>query len=365
MRSTKLPSWIESLLGLGPVAPPPHAFRIDGSCVEYAGFERRGGQSGGGSGAGLALVRTASVPLDPDTFQEGLLGGPAREPADLQGRIAELLQGLGDGVDEASLVLPDAWLRLAFTDVAHLPTGVQERDDVLRWKLKRLVPFRVEELRLSGVEIEPLPVQSAEEPHRMLLGFGVDALLTQLEEAFAALGVRIGAITSDSLALLAALSAAGGAGGVGTANPERPGEAGMAALALVGDAGYTLVFSRRGEPVLHRYKGFAGSLPEAARGSLVKRDLRLTRTFLEDSFPGMHLDRVVLARPWDGGGHDSAFQAAQEPRDPWLSWLGDSLESRAERLRRDDLPLTEVAGRGVDWHRLAPLVGAVSQEVAA
>jgi len=347
------------------VAPPPHAFRIDGSSVGYAGFERRDG------GAGLALVRADGVALDPETFQEGLLGGPAREPAGLQGRIAELLGRLGGGIDEASLVLPDAWLRLAFTDVAELPSGAQAREDVLRWKLKRLVPFRVEELRLSSVEVPPLPEQTPEEPHRHLLGFGVDALLTQLEEVFAANGVRIGAMTNDSLAILAALAAGRGADDAD----------GLNALALVAEDGYTLVFSRDGQPVLHRYKGFAGSLPQSARGDLVKRDLRLTLTFLEESYPGTGISRVVLATPRESAQAAASMSAEAVPGDPdarggaswageagdeaWLGWLSESLGCPAQRLHRDDLPVAEAAGRGVDWHRLAPLVGAVSQEVAA
>lgn len=359
MRSTKLPSWIESLLGLGPVAPPPHAFRVDARSVGYAGFERRDG------GAGLALVRSDGVPLDPETFQEGLLGGPARELAGLQGRIAELLSRLEGGVGEASLVLPDAWLRLAFTDVAELPSGAQAREDVLRWKLKRLVPFRVEELRLSSVEVEPLPDQSPEEPYRHLLGFGVDALLTQLEEVFAANGVRIGAITNDSLAIVTALAA-------GRADADADD---LHALALVGDDGYSLVFSRHGQPVLHRHKGFAGSLPAGARGDLVRRDLRLTLTFLDESFPGAAISRVVLATPRDSTRAAASMAAEAAPGDiggtgdagdaAWLDWLSESLGCPAQRLHRDDLPVAEAAGRDIDWQRLAPLVGAVSREVAA
>ena len=334
MRSTKSPSWIESLLGLGPVAPPPHAFRIDGHAVEYAGFERRADA--------LELTGAERVELDPETFPEGLLGSPAREPAGLWGRVAELVQRLDGGVRDAALVLPDAWLRLAFVDVAELPSAAQERDDVLRWKLKRLVPFRVEELRLAAVEVEPLPEQSAEEPHRLLLGFGVDSLLAQLEAAFAAAGVRIGRITSESLGLLAALGAGGAMADEGA----------MTAVTLVSDGGYTLVFSHRGLPVLHRYKGFAGSLPDASRGSFVTRDLRLTRTFLEDSLPGVTVDRVLVAAP-------------EGVAEPWADWLEESLGAPASHVDRDELPPLELATRGVAWDRLAPLVGAVSQEVPA
>jgi hypothetical protein len=315
------------------VAPPSHAFRVDGGAVGYAGFERRGDT--------LALVRAEQVDLDPETFQEGLLGGPAREPAGLRGRVAELVQRL-DGVREAALVLPDAWLRLAFVDVATLPAAAGERDEVLRWKLKRLVPFRVEELRLAASEVAPLPGQNPEEPHRLLLGFGIDSLLTQLEEAFAAAGVRLGRMTSESLALLSAVAAGGAAG---------DGDRGLTALALVADGGYTLAFVHRGLPVLHRYKGFAGHLPDASRGGMVSRDLRLTRTFLEDSLPGLGVDRALVAAPAGLG-------------EPWLDWLGESLEAPAELLTGGDLPPVEMTARGVDWQRLAPLVGAVSQEVA-
>ena len=333
MRSIKLPSWSESLLGLSPVAPPPHVFRVDGHTVEYAGFERRAD--------GLVLLRADGVELDPETFQEGLLGGPAREPAGLRGRVAELVQRL-DGVRDATLVLPDAWLRLAFVDVARLPSAAQERDDVLRWKLKRLVPFRVEELRLAAEEIEPLPQQNSEEPHRLLLGFGIDALLAQLEDAFEAAGVRIGRITSESLALLSAVVAGGAAGNGG----------GLTALTLVEDGGYTLAFLLHGLPVLHRYKGFAGHLPDASRAGMVTRDLRLTRTFLEDSFPELRVERALVAAPQGAG-------------EPWLDWLSESLEAPAQLLTRSDLPPVEATAHGLEWQRLAPMVGAASQEVAA
>lgn len=319
------------ILGLDPVPPPPHAFRLDEAGVAYAGFERRA--------EGLALVRTGEVELEPETFPTGLMGGPPREPAALRARVAELCRSLGDGVDEGSLVVPDAWLRVAFTDAADLPAARAERDDVLRFKLKRLVPFRVEELRLSSVEVEALPGQSDEEPHRLLLGFAVEQLLDQVEDAFSAAGVRLGRITSESLAALAAVSAAAGGGEE------------LLALALVDRGGYTLVFARHGLPVLHRYKGFAGSLPEGSREGLVARDLRLTRTFLDENLPGVGLERVLVAAP----GHD---------RDRWCDRLADSLDTRAEPLGRQHLPAVELTAASVEWGRLAPLVGLVTQEVA-
>jgi len=357
----------DRLFGLAPVPPPPHAFAVDrlpgvsgasgvsgaagapgvrGAAGErwrlrYAGFRREGQM--------LVPVETAEVELPEEAIGSGLLGAPGREPARLEAAVAELVASLDETVREASLVVPDAWLRVAFTDVAELPTGAQ-REDVLRWKLKRLVPFRVDELRLTSVEVAPLPLQPSEEPHRVLLGFGVESLLAQLEDAFAAAGVRIGRITSASLALLAALrSALSGEVRAGDGGLYRDGPL-LSALALVDDGGYTLAFVRDGEPVIHRHKGFAGALPEEAQGGFVARDLRLTRSFLDEQLPGAQLARVVVAAP-----------PASASR--WVGWLGEALGVRAEPIGREHLPPMPAVAPPPAWRELAPLVGAVTQEV--
>ena len=347
----------ERAFGLGPVPPPPHAFAIDGVPgsgrrsadggrwrLRYAGFKREGQM--------LVPIETAEVELPDEAIGAGLLGAPGREPARLEAAVAELVGSLDETVREASLVVPDAWLRVAFTDVAELPAGAQ-REEILRWKLKRLVPFRVDELRLASVEVRPLPLQPSEEPHRVLLGFGVESLLAQLEDAFAAAGVRLGRITGASLALLAALrptaaeAAAAESADAGDLYQDGPA---LTAVVLVEDGGYTLAFVRDGEPVIHRHKGFAGSLPDEAQGGFVVRDLRLTRSFLDEQLPGAALARVLVAAPPESA-----------PR--WIGWLGEALGTRAEALGREHLPPMPALAPPPLWRDFAPLVGAVTQEV--
>lgn len=318
-------------MGYDPVPAPPHAFSIDARRLRYGQFVRDR------HGFRLRNWRQAAVP--PDAFHSGLLGGPLRDPAAFAALVGGLVQGAG--ARDASLVVPDAWLRVSFSEITDVPRQAEARDEVLRWKLRRLVPFRVDELRVGAAEVAPLPVQ--EEPRRLLLGFGVEQLLAQLEDAFAAHQVRIGRITSSSLALLSAV--------------ELPAGDGFSAVVQVENEGYTLIFARGGEPVLHRYKPFTGGMPEGPQVGFVTRDLKLTRNFLDENFPGSALGPVLLLAP---------PEVEQEWMERLREGLGDSpgtlsilpIDGRALPSLRSEDPVAP------PWREIAPMLGAVRQEVA-
>lgn len=333
MRSTKLPSWIEHLLGAAPIPAPPHVFSLDGAHLRYGWFVRDR------QGFRCRALREAAMPRD--AFLSGPLGGPLRDAAGFQGIVGRLMESIPGGVKDASLVIPDAWLRVAFTESGDLPRTAEQRDEVLRWKLRRLVPFRVDELRVSAAEVPPLPAQ--EEPRRLLLGFAIEQLLAQIEDGFAAHGVRLGQISNASLSMLAAL-----------ASLEKSRADDLTALAVVDEHGYSLVFTRGGAPILHRYKAFTGGIgtPDGSRGGMVTRDLKLTRNFLDEHLPGVPLARVLLAAPPE-----------QEP--VWVDLLAEGLGEPAAPLDGRHLPpLRSEEGAVPAWRELAPLLGAARQEVA-
>ena len=321
--------WWAGLAGLKPLPAPPDAFAVEPRLLRYGRFAR--------DGALYRFHEYHAVELADDSFLNGPLGGPLRDLQAFKRQLALLLERVSAPVREASLLVPDAWLRVGFTESGELPRAAEARDEVLRWKLKRLVPYRVEELRVSAVEVEPLPGQ--EEPRRLLLGFAIELLLAQLEEAFAANGVEIGFVSNSSLALLAAL------------RPEP--EAKLAGVLLAGDDGYALVFARAGRPLLHRFKSWNGALPEAARAALVERDLRLTASFLAESLPGTTVERLYLSAP----PHLEADWLALIDRG-----LGAGSVRVAQPLRPEHLRLAGSEAPAA-WREAAPLLGAVCQEV--
>ena len=315
---------------------PPHVFALDGERLRYAHLPRQGDT--------YRFRSYRQTPLAADAFQSGPLGGPPRDPRGFADKVAALVRAVkenGTAIKAASLVVPDGWLRVVFTESGDLPRSAAAIDEVLRWKLRRLVPFRVDDLRLNATEV--LPLVGQEEPRRLLLGFAAEALLSQLEEAFAAAGVRLGLITNASLALASALD-----------GPARGGVADrteLSGLVLADAASYTLVFRRAGEPVLHRFKAFATSLPDDARSGLVERDLRLTRNFLDEHFPGEPHGQLVLVAP-----------AELEPL--WIDLIDQGLGLRAVPLDGRQLPPVRAEETTAPWRELAPLLGAVRMEVS-
>lgn len=326
MRSIKLPSWTESLLGLDPVPVPPHVFALDAfpARLRYGGFHR-GSQ-------GFVYENSLQLELPDDTFTPGPLGAPLRDAAAFRDDILRFVNGIEGPVDEASLVLPDSWLRTTFIESSELPRRTRDRLDILRWKLKRLVPFRVEDLRISASSVEPFPDQ--EEPERLLVGFGIELLLSQIEDAFAAAGVKVGHITNNTLALVNSLE-------------HNLSDEGLAALVAVYPDAYALCYFRRREPVLYRFKSMADGQP--LRTDAVLRELRLTTHFVKQHFVDETLDGLFLAAHEDDEG-------------TWLNWMSEAFQAQPQPLIFDHFLLTRTQV-GPSWLETAPLLGAASFEV--
>ena len=307
---------------------PPHVFALGRRELRYAAFRRpRGGDA-------LEVVEIAAVPIAETVLGSGPLGAPLAEPEALGAALAALLERIAGRVERASLVLPDAWARAFVLELGDLPDAEPQRSEVLRFRLKRLVPFRVEELRVAAASLAPIPGQ--QEPLRALIAFASEALVGGVERVFAARGVTLGQVTGSTQALLGALALHG----------RLPG---LAAVALVQPEGFALVFARDGEPVVWRQKAFTEGLADADRARLLAGELRLTRTFLAERIGAERPGGVILAAP-------------REVEPFWRRVLADGLEREPVSLASEHLPLAG-EGFGPAVAQMAPLLGAACREV--
>jgi hypothetical protein len=322
VRSTRLPSWISRLAGLEAVQSPPFVFSISEGSIRYGNFPR--------VADGLGFREYHEVALGSDTFGAGVLGPTLREERSLRAGLDELLSRLDAVPSEASLVVPDSWLRLVFAELDDLPRAAREREEVLRWRLKSLVPFKVDELRLRALEVEPRADGST--TRTVLLAFAAESLLRTLEAAFSSYGIRIGRIANVSLSLLEAVWQAGGGDG-------------RLAVVSVSPSSYTIVFVDGRRPLLYRHKPLGEGAETSALDGSVRRELRLTRTFVSRQL-GSELDgvRVFLFAP-------------ETEEEPWREWLTEELTVREVRTGSQLVP---PGGRpaSVDAVRVAPMMGA-------
>jgi hypothetical protein len=318
---------ISRALGFAPMPVPPVAIGIGRRELRYAAFRRTAGR--------FELRAHHTVPLPDGVFAGGPLGGPVVDAAALETAVGTLLARAGGPPGRISVVLPDAWARGMTVELDELPRQRALADEVLRFRLRKLVPFRVDELRLSAAPVELLSGQ--QEPLRVLVLLAAEAVCAGVETALAAHGVRVGQITNATLARLGALAAGGGL-------------AGVAALAAVEPEGFVLVFARDGAPVLWRQKSFTEGLDDEDRRRLLAAELRLNRTFLAERLGGDRLDAALLAAP-----------ASVAPF--WSAVFEQGLGHPVAPLSEAQLPLD--SGAAVAAAELAPLLGAAAREVAA
>ena len=324
MRSTKSPSWIERLLGLAPLPAPPHVFALSADELLYARLPQRDGGE-----RWLAIARRAA--LRPGAFGPGPLGGELRDPASLEEALTEVLAAAGDRVEEATLVVPDDWCRLTSFDVGELPSGRDARREVLRWKLKRIVPVPMEELRIAEVEVRR---NEAGDSSRVTVAFGREPLLAAIERMFSDRGIHLGRVVPRTAALVPAVV-------------DATREAGPWALASVTAGGYTLAFAPGPGPAVFRAKTVdPGADPDRVRPSVLQ-DLRLTRAFVREQLGSDSFREVFLVAP-------------EDVRPRWASWLEEGLGVAPLLVVSRSLPASDVT---LPVEDAGPLVGAVLEEI--
>lgn len=187
-----------------------------------------------------ALARADLVPLDKECFRHGPVGLLQVDRALLAAAIGRLAQEVGKLPARGTVLVPTAWTRSVQVDVGGLPRQRQEAEDVIRWRLKKLLPCRPEEVRLDY-----LPARA---DGHVLVILALDRPLSVIEETLAAGGMRVGRIETTALAVANLVPAVGGPCLVVVAEPR--------SLGFVAVEGGTVV--------LLRQKGLPGDASRAA-----------------------------------------------------------------------------------------------------
>ncbi|HWC66138.1 MAG TPA: hypothetical protein VG777_08645, partial [Thermoanaerobaculia bacterium] len=242
---------------INPFAPviPPDAFALTDSGATYV-------RVGEGEKPAVSLLRHFDFPAD--AFTLGAFGTPVFA-SDAFAPVVAAARRAGPGaLRRASVVIPDAWARTMTLDFDLLPPGRKERTDMVHWKLKKLLPGRVDDLEVSFAEIA-----KTGEGARLLVSASPRETIRSIEAGFAASGVRVGRLQPATLALFNGL------------DRRLAKAAGGDYLLLHRSRGTSsLLIARGGHPLFYRQKSTAVDAVDDAQ------EIRLSLSYYTEAFSG-------------------------------------------------------------------------------
>ena len=248
---------------LRPVVPP-HVFCLLAEGVTYARVRRE-------APVGFAEARTFSYPAG--SVGGGASGTPLFSREALSEAVAAARRLSEDRMSRACVVFPDAWARMLPVEFDSLPEAEAAATEMVRWKLKKLLPGVTSELSVAFREMPP-----ADGGLRRLLVAAVPAeSLRSIETAFESLGVRIGLLSPASLVLFEGLAPALSrlAGG-------------DYALVHRAAGSFSLLIARDGTPVFFRQR------PGEQEPEDHEQELRLSLSYYAEKLKGQGLTAVYV-----------------------------------------------------------------------
>jgi hypothetical protein len=272
------------------------------------------------SRGGFSLASSALTPLRPGLVTPGFDSVNIQDPAELTEVILQTVAAAGlSGKKRWSVALPEGAARTLVISLESKPSSRSELNEVLSWKIERVIAAPTSELRISRQRMKPVGSQE-----RYLVGVALDAVASEYEAIFEGLKWNAGLLLPRHL---------------GEAQwliwDKRPGDK---MLVSANRTGFTSVIIRNGEPALVRsYACDPQSLTdELHRFALYYRD-RLASAGQPAQVSGL----LVLG----GIDADAASRA-----------IGDALESEPRALDPGEFGL-DLRGEPITFDQLASAAG--------
>jgi type IV pilus assembly protein PilM len=291
-----------------PGARPKLACEISADRVLAGRLSDRGGTLETYAGHELALGSVV-----PDLTEANL-----RHRREVSDSIRDVLAAVGSRARDVVAVLPDAAVRVVLLDFDMLPQNRQEAESVVRFRLKKSLPFDVDKAKVS------YHAQTAGEGVRVVAAVALSSVVEDYEEAFRDAGYSPGVVLPSMLAAL------------GAADAKRPSlvvkvDARTTSIAIL-DNGQMLLFR-----TLENTRGVT------ITGEQLAEEVYPSVVFFQDTYH-LNIERIFLAGLPESGGAAQALRAQTGAEVQELvseSQLGNS------------------AGGSVPRYRMASVVGAL------
>jgi len=148
-------------------------------------------------------VVTHFAPLRMGVLVPGLKAPSLTDRAAVSAAIGQALEPIAERSNKVTVIVPDAAVRVLLLDFDTLPAKPADVLPILRFRLKKLVHFDVDDAAISW---QMLPKKSDETLVRTVVTVMPADIRTEYEDAVHEAGYEPGAVLSSSLAALAAVT---------------------------------------------------------------------------------------------------------------------------------------------------------------
>lgn len=233
---------------------------------------------------GEALETCASYELAPGSLVPDLIENNLRQGDAVYHTIRDALGSVAGRTRDVIAVLPDAAVRVALLDFDELPAKSEEAEGVVRFRLKKSLPFDVEKARVS------YQAQASGTGVRVVAAVVLSTVLEDYEAAFRQAGYNPGVVLPSMLAAL------------GAATADRP------TLVVKVDARTTSIAILDQHQLL-LFRTLENTRGVTITGEQLAEEVYPSIVFFQDTYH-LNIDRIFVAGLPDSGGALPALRAA-------------------------------------------------------
>jgi type IV pilus assembly protein PilM len=275
-------------------------------------FVARGADKGG------TLEAYSGCDLPTGSVVPDLIEANLRRRNDVSSSIREALASVGGRGRDVIAVLPDAAVRVVLLDFDTLPTNKQEAEAVVRFRLKKSLPFDVDKAKVS------YHAQTSGQGVRAIAAVALSSVIEDYEAAFRDAGYTPGVVMPSMLAAL------------GAADSSRP------TLVVKVDA-RTIGIAILDNNQMLLFRTLENTRGASITGEQLAEEVYPSIVFFQDTY-SLNIERIFVAGLPESSGATSAL-AGQTNAEVKELITGAQLGS--------------ATGTSVPRYRMAPVVGAL------
>ena len=235
------------------------------------------------SDRGRAIEMCAAGELKPGTVVPDLIEANLKEPEAIRATIRETLGSVSGRSRDVIAVLPDAAVRVVLLDFETLPSKRAEAEAVVRFRLRKSLPFDVDKAKISyQTEISASGL-------RLIAAVALSSVVEDYEAAFRDVGYTPGIVLPSMLAAL------------GAADASRP------TLVVKVDARTTSIAILDKQQLL-LFRTLENTRGLSISGEQLADEVYPSIVFFQDTYH-LNIEKIFVAGLSDSEGAVAAFQA--------------------------------------------------------